>query len=101
MTIVEAGPAKDIMSGTMKGIEAGGMEILVANIEGKFFAISNKCTHRGCKLSNGRLKDDHVICPCHGSTFDLRTGDVVKGPAKEPEHSYEVKVENDTILVEV
>ncbi|MDD1707177.1 MAG: Rieske (2Fe-2S) protein [Methanoregulaceae archaeon] len=101
MTIVQAGPAKDIMIGTMKAVAAGDMEILVANIEGEFFSIGNKCTHRGCKLSNGRMMGDHIICPCHGSTFDLRTGGVVKGPAKEPEHSYRVKVENDTLLVEV
>lgn len=101
MTIVKAGSARDIMSGTMRAITSGDIEILIVNIEGKFFAIGNKCTHRGCKLSKGKMVGDHIICPCHGSTFDLKTGGVVKGPAKEPEHSYLVKVENDTLLVEV
>jgi nitrite reductase/ring-hydroxylating ferredoxin subunit len=101
MTIVEGGPAKDIVMGSTKVIPAGNTEILVANVEGKFFAIGNTCTHRGCKLSNGRVKGDHVICPCHGSTFDLKTGMVVHGPATEPEPSYTVGIRDDNLQVEV
>jgi 3-phenylpropionate/trans-cinnamate dioxygenase ferredoxin component len=101
MTIVEAGPAKDLAMGSAKEITAGDREILIANSEGKFYAIGNKCTHRGCKLSNGRLKGDQVICLCHGSTFDLKTGEVVHGPATEPEPSYKVGVRDDNLQVEV
>lgn len=86
---------------TMKAVKAGDIEILVANVGGNFFAIRNKCTHRGCQLTGGRLSGDNVICPCHGSTFNLKTGSVVKGPAKEPEPSYKVKVEDGRLQIEV
>lgn len=101
MTFIQAGPVKDMGNNTMKAIKAENKEILVANAGGNFFAIGNTCTHRGCQLSKGKLSGNHVTCPCHGSTFDLMTGLVVKGPAKEPEHSYKVKVENDIVLVDV
>jgi nitrite reductase/ring-hydroxylating ferredoxin subunit len=101
MTVVQAGLAKDLAINTMKAINAGDMEILVANIRGNFLAIRNKCTHRGCRLTNGRISGGTIVCPCHGSTFDLKTGAVVKGPAKEPEPSYMVKVVEGTLQIEL
>jgi 3-phenylpropionate/trans-cinnamate dioxygenase ferredoxin subunit len=84
------------------GVESNDKLILVANIAGTYYAIGDSCTHRGCKLSSGKLKEDGiVVCPCHGSLFDVKTGDVVKGPAVTPEPSFSVKVEKDDILVNV
>jgi len=101
MTTVQAGFAKDLAINKMKGIKIGDVDILVANIEGNFFAIRNKCTHMGCHLTGGSISGNNVICPCHGSTFDLKTGAVVRGPAKEPEPSYKVEVEKGVLQVEI
>jgi nitrite reductase/ring-hydroxylating ferredoxin subunit len=52
-------------------------------------------------LSNGTLKGDTVQCKCHGSVFDVKTGNVIKGLAKKPEPKYELRVSDDQILVNI
>ena len=98
---VQVGLAKDVAPGAMKGFKAEGKGIVVSNIGGKFSAIGEKCTHRGCSLAKGRVEGEVVTCPCHGSKFSLKTGAVVKGPAAEPEPAYPVTVEGDGIWVEI
>jgi nitrite reductase/ring-hydroxylating ferredoxin subunit len=102
MGFVKLASAKALVAGKMVGAEAGSKQILVANVNGKYYAIGDKCTHRGCKLSGGTLKDNGVVeCPCHRSNFDVKTGNVVKGPAKTPEPLFQVKVEKDDILADI
>jgi len=90
---------KEISAGKMKSVEVGGVYVLLANIAGEYFAIGNKCTHRGCKLSSGVFDGETVKCPCHKSVFNVKTGAVVHGPASKPEPKYAVKVEDEQILV--
>ncbi len=101
MAKVQVGLVKDVSPGTMKGFKAGNTAVLVTNIDGKFYSIGDKCTHRGCSLSKGRLEGDVVTCPCHGSKFNVRTGAIVRGPAGVPETAYPVTIEGDGIWVEV
>jgi 3-phenylpropionate/trans-cinnamate dioxygenase ferredoxin subunit len=101
MAMIRIGAAQDITIGSMKGVRVGEKEILVSNLGGMYHAIGDKCTHRGCSLSKGSISGTHVICPCHHSTFDLVTGALVKGPAKEPEPSYVVRVENNELWLEL
>jgi len=101
MGVVKVASTKELAPSKMIGVEAGGKKILVANLEGKYYAIGNRCTHMGCMLSDGVLKGGIVQCPCHGSRFDVKTGSVVGGPAKKPEPAFQVKVEGDQILVNV
>ncbi len=101
MTFVKVGPAKLLPEGTMKEVDAEGHILLVANLGGSWFAIGNICTHMGCHLSQGQIVGQNVICPCHGSTFDLKTGQLVRGPAKRPEPSYLVKVEDGELSIDV
>jgi len=101
MAFVKGASVKDLEAGRMIGVEAGGKEIVVTNLEGKYYAIGNRCTHMSCVLSDGTLKGGNVTCPCHGSIFDAKTGSVVKGPAKKPEPAYQTKIEGEEILVDV
>jgi 3-phenylpropionate/trans-cinnamate dioxygenase ferredoxin subunit len=101
MGFVRVALAKDLEPGKMIGVEAGGREIVVANVDGNYYAIGERCTHMSCMLSEGSLKGQTVICSCHGSVFDLKTGNVVKGPAKKPEPVFQVKSEGEQILVNV
>jgi Rieske Fe-S protein len=89
----------DLAPGKMIGIESMGKKILLANVDGKYYAIGNTCTHKGCSLSDGTLNNEKVQCHCHGSIFDVRTGQVVKGPAKDPEPTYPLKIEGDQITL--
>jgi 3-phenylpropionate/trans-cinnamate dioxygenase ferredoxin subunit len=108
MGSVEVAKVSDIPAGTMKPFVAAGKDILVVNYEGKFYAIGRRCTHMGGDLSKGRLEGKVVQCPRHGSRFDVTTGVSVNGPKIGPlklktgdETSYEVRVEGDSIQVNV
>jgi nitrite reductase/ring-hydroxylating ferredoxin subunit len=101
MTTKKIGAVKELEYTPMKGVVVDGKEILIIKTGTKIFAIGNKCTHMGCKLSSGKLEGETVRCPCHGSMFNVRTGEVVKGPAKNPEPSYPVTVENGEISIDV
>ena len=93
--------AKDVERGKMISVEKNGKDILIANVDGNYYAIGNVCTHMGCKLSEGTLSGNTVQCPCHGSIFNLKTGEVEKGPAEKPEPSYGLRVDGDRILADL
>jgi nitrite reductase/ring-hydroxylating ferredoxin subunit len=82
-------------------LDAGGYEIAVANVEGTFYALSDVCTHRGCSLSEGELDGTTLECICHGSRFDVSTGDVLQGPAERSVQVYAVRVQGDALVVDV
>ncbi|MFA6098301.1 MAG: Rieske 2Fe-2S domain-containing protein [Patescibacteria group bacterium] len=69
----------EVPVGTMKRLNTGDQEILVANVGGSFYAINNKCPHMGGSLADGKLDGSIVHCPRHGSMFDVKTGKNVKG----------------------
>jgi nitrite reductase/ring-hydroxylating ferredoxin subunit len=92
---------KDLESGKMKGVKVGDKDILIADLDGNYYAIGNRCTHAGCKLSEGTLGGENVRCPCHMSVFNVKTGNIVDGPAREPATIFQVKIEGDQILVNV
>ena len=96
---VKVAEGQDIQPSTMKAIEVNGEKICIANAEGKYYAIGNVCTHLGGPLAQGKLEGYEVQCPWHGSRFDIRTGRVARPPAIRPEPTYEIKVEDDNILV--
>jgi nitrite reductase/ring-hydroxylating ferredoxin subunit len=101
MGFVIAASTKDLELGNMMGVEVGDKEVFLANVGGTYYAIGNRCTHMACMLSDGTLRGENVTCSCHGSIFEVKTGNVVKGPARKPEPVFRVKVEGDQILVDV
>jgi nitrite reductase/ring-hydroxylating ferredoxin subunit len=89
----------EIQPGKIKVAKVGGTEVWVVNIEGSFYAHPNKCTHAAGPVGRGRLTGYVIQCPNHGSRFDVRTGQVVGGPAQLPLPSFEVKVEDSSVWV--
>jgi nitrite reductase/ring-hydroxylating ferredoxin subunit len=83
----------------MMAIEVNGEKVCIANAEGRYYALSNVCTHMGGPLAEGKIEGFEVQCPWHGSKFDIRTGKVVRPPAMREEPTYEVKVEDNNILI--
>jgi nitrite reductase/ring-hydroxylating ferredoxin subunit len=96
---VKVAETKVIQSTKMKAVEVAGENVCLINVEGKYYAIDNVCTHEGGPLAEGTLEGYEVECPWHGSKFDIRTGKVTRPPANEPESTYEVKVEGNDILI--
>lgn len=68
----------EVPNGKMKRIEVDGKEILIANINGKFHALSDRCGHSNAPLSRGNLNGSIVTCPLHGAQFNVTTGRKVK-----------------------
>ncbi len=99
---VTVAKVSDVPSGKMKTVIVAGIQIAIANVGGKYFAIGDRCTHAQCSLGGeGTLEGNMVTCGCHGSTFDVTNGHVMDPPATQNEPSYEVKVEGENILINV
>jgi nitrite reductase/ring-hydroxylating ferredoxin subunit len=80
---IEVADVGDIQKGKMKNIQVEGMDILIANVDGKFYAIDDRCGHMNALLSMGKLVGKNVICPFHFAQFDVTTGEKVKDPVSE------------------
>jgi 3-phenylpropionate/trans-cinnamate dioxygenase ferredoxin component len=76
--------AEDVPEGGCVSGMIGGKQVAIFKVEGKLYATQANCTHRGGPLCEGSLWGEVVTCPWHGSQFDVRTGEVVSGPATEP-----------------
>ena len=107
---------KDEMeNGEMRGISVDGKDILLAKVEDRFYATVNSCAHMGARLSGGTLSGTVLTCPRHHSRYDLSDGHVIRWTdwtgaklaiAKlfkppRPLRTYPVKVEGDSVMVEV
>jgi uncharacterized protein YbjT (DUF2867 family)/nitrite reductase/ring-hydroxylating ferredoxin subunit len=75
-------------------------EVAVFNVAGSFYATQEKCTHRQGPLSQGKLEGSTVTCPLHGAQFNVCTGAVLRGPARDPLQTYRVIVEGEVGRVE-
>lgn len=91
----------EITEGQKKRFMIEGEAILVANIAGKYHALSDTCTHQKASLSAGTLKGCEIECPWHGAKFDLTTGKPTTLPAVLPLKKYQVKIEGEDILIEL
>lgn len=95
--------AKDaeVAEGSMISADADGTHLLLARIGGQVYAVSGTCTHEEADLGLGVVLEEKVVCPLHLSQFDLRTGAVLNPPATIPLKTFNVKIEEGAILVEV
>jgi nitrite reductase/ring-hydroxylating ferredoxin subunit len=86
---VEVGKVSEISNGKMKHIEVDGKEILIANIGGKLYAISDRCGHMNALLSMGNLTGNTVTCPFHGAKFNVTNGKKISEPILTPSQEME------------
>jgi nitrite reductase/ring-hydroxylating ferredoxin subunit len=97
--LTAVGRADDVPEGEMRQYQVGGEDVAVASVDGELHAFSDVCTHRQCSLSEGDLDGTTVTCPCHGSEFDVTSGDVLAGPAVEPVQTFEVAVDDGELKI--
>ena len=98
---VAVGRADDLREGDMRALDVQDTKITVANVGGTFYAFGDTCTHMECSLAEGDLEETTVICSCHGSEFDVTSGEVLAPPAREPVASYETRVVGENIEIKV
>ncbi|HUI93678.1 MAG TPA: Rieske 2Fe-2S domain-containing protein [Chitinivibrionales bacterium] len=70
--------ANDIAQGGVKAFEVDGKEILIGNVEGKFYAAERRCGHMNAPCEMGTLRGHILTCPMHYAQFDIRTGKMLK-----------------------
>ncbi len=94
---------EELPEGAMRLVEADGVKVGVFNAAGELFAIEDRCSHDDGPLAEGEFDPTTctVECPRHGSVFDLRSGRPKSLPAYTPVETYEVRVENGEIKLEV
>ncbi|MGB6670877.1 MAG: Rieske 2Fe-2S domain-containing protein, partial [Candidatus Nitrosopolaris sp.] len=86
---VEVAKISEIPSGKMKRTEVNGKEIMIANVNGKFYALTDRCGHMNALLSMGNLTGNTVTCPFHGAKFDVTTGKKLTEPILTPPQEME------------
>lgn len=83
----------EVDTGELKRVEAGGVPVVVTrSTSGQLQAIGAICGHMGGPLDRGRRDGDTVVCPWHGSRFDLGNGAVLSGPSVYPQPYFEVRL---------
>jgi nitrite reductase/ring-hydroxylating ferredoxin subunit len=96
---VAVAQASDLAPGEMTFVAVDRERIVLANVEGGFYALRDVCGHRNAPLSRGKLEGCIVECPLHFAQFDIRTGKYVDGPYSADVPSYEVRIEGDTVYL--
>ena len=89
----------DLSPGNMTWVAVDRERVLLANVEGTFYALSDVCGHLRAPLSRGRLDGYNVECPLHFACFDVRTGALISGPVATDVPTYQVCVEDGTVYV--
>ncbi|MDH4112639.1 MAG: Rieske (2Fe-2S) protein [Actinomycetota bacterium] len=98
---ITVGKADDIAEGDATAFDVNGQQIAVSRVEGTLHAFSDICTHRQCNLSlGGEIDGTTIECECHGSVFDMATGEVLEGPATEPIEVFGVSDEGGDLKIE-
>jgi nitrite reductase/ring-hydroxylating ferredoxin subunit len=78
------------------------VDLLIARVDEAFFAVEDRCAHAGCRFSeDGELAGSELICNCHGSEYDVRTGEVLRGPADRSIRAIPVRVAGDRLEVDL
>jgi nitrite reductase/ring-hydroxylating ferredoxin subunit len=100
MTWVDAADAS-LPDESVVAVDAGGTTVALARVEGVWRAVETWCTHAECPLSDGWVESAAIRCACHGSLFDLATGEVLEGPAEEPVRVFATRVTGSRVEIEV
>jgi 3-phenylpropionate/trans-cinnamate dioxygenase ferredoxin subunit len=86
--------------GQMTRVMAGGVPVLLCNVDGELYAVEDVCTHDGGALDGGELEGPRIMCPRHGAFFDVTTGKALTLPAITPLPTYPVRIDGDDVFVE-
>ena len=98
---VKVAAAGDCPPGALLAVETGNEQIVLANVEGDFYALLDRCSHQDFPLSDGELMGDRLECIYHGAQFDVRTGRAMQLPAIRPVQTFPVEVRDGDVFIEV
>jgi 3-phenylpropionate/trans-cinnamate dioxygenase ferredoxin component len=90
---------EDVAPGELLRVEVAGRLVCLANVDGAIYAVDDDCTHISGPLDQGDLEGTDLTCPLHLARFDVRTGKVLRGPARDDLPTYRVTVHDGDIYV--
>ncbi len=103
MRVLQVCPVGGLAEGQARIVRDGALAIGVYNLDGKLYAIEDRCSHDDGPLAEGELDADEgvAVCPRHGARIDIRTGRALTLPAVETVATFPVRVEHGTVTVEL
>jgi 3-phenylpropionate/trans-cinnamate dioxygenase ferredoxin component len=103
MAELEVAAADEFPPGSSRIVRHGSLFVGVYNCSGELYAIEDRCSHDDGPLCEGDWDEDlcRVVCPRHGSEFELSSGRPLTLPATEPVETYPVSVVDGSIVVEL
>ncbi len=103
MAEIDVAAADEFRPGSSKIVQQGSLFVGVYNCGGELYAIEDRCSHDDGPLCEGDWDEDlcRVVCPRHGSAFELASGRPLSLPATEPVETYPVRIVDGSIMVEL
>lgn len=94
MEFIRVAALGEIPEGEARAYDLPGSRVAVVRVESRIFGFGDECTHQGCSLSEGTFDEraGTVECPCHGSVFDIETGEPLEGPAGDPVPVFDARI---------
>lgn len=96
---VKVARVEEIAPGELLRVEIAGRLVCLANVDGAIYAVDDDCTHISGPLDQGELEGPVLTCPLHLARFDVRTGAVLRGPARDDLPTFRVVVHDGDIYV--
>jgi nitrite reductase/ring-hydroxylating ferredoxin subunit len=96
---IKVAELSDIEEGELVPVEVDDEPICLTKANGVICAFTDNCTHIGGPLNEGDLEGDVLTCPWHGAQFNVHTGKVLRGPARQDLQTYPVQIEGEDILI--
>jgi 3-phenylpropionate/trans-cinnamate dioxygenase ferredoxin subunit len=97
---IDIGPVSGLREAVPLSAEVDGVPVVVVRCGKELYAVEDRCTHDGESFAGAEVESCELICPRHGSRFDLRSGEALTPPAYEPVRTYAVREQDGRILVE-
>jgi 3-phenylpropionate/trans-cinnamate dioxygenase ferredoxin subunit len=103
MAEIDVAPVEELPPGTVKIVHAGEISVGVYNLDGRFCAIEDRCSHDDGPLCEGDfdLEEGYAVCPRHGAHIDIRSGRPLTLPAVFPVDTFPVTVEDGVVKVDL
>ncbi len=98
---IEVAKVEDLEKRELYPIEVDGEPVCLARVDGEICAFTDNCTHISGPLNQGEFENGIITCPWHKAQFDVRTGKVLRGPARQDLYTYPVKIDNGSIYIEL
>lgn len=96
---VSVARAGELAPGQFKSVDVDGAQVAVFNLDGRYYAIEDVCTHDGGQLTGGSIEGAEIVCPRHGARFCIKTGAALTAPAYEATATFPVRIENGMVEV--